>query len=78
MQSDRNRRRFLGLTLGCLAAPVVAVGCGSGAPADGTHLDLTVPKEQAVKQAEAYKNYSKKGPLGTGNGSPGQRNSKPR
>ena len=60
MNPTLDRRRLLGLLL----VPVVAVGCGSSLPADGTHLDLTVPKEQAAKQAEAYKSYSKKGPIG--------------
>ena len=69
-----NRRRFLGLGLGCLAAAVIAPGCGSSLPADGTHLDLTVPKEQAAKQADAYKGYSKQGPGGPGGGGPSQRN----
>ena len=71
MNPTFDRRRLLGLLL----VPVVAVGgCGSNLPADGTHLDLTVPKEQAVKQADAYKSYSKKPPGVSGSGSPSQRN----
>ena len=55
---------------GCVLA---LVGCGSGGPAPGTQINVTIPKEVAAKQNSAYQEYAKKSRSTTPAGmSPGQ------
>ena len=39
-----------------------ATGCGSGAAPNGSQINVTIPKEEAVKQNQAYQDYSKQRP----------------
>ena len=37
----------------------LVAGCGSSAPSDGKQVNVTIPKDEAQKQNNAYQDYMK-------------------
>ena len=58
------RRLSCFLALVCGSTLILPVGCGPTAAPDGSQNNVTIPKDVAEKQNEAYKNASKQSKKG--------------